>query len=223
MKTVIFSALAVALMFVGSVVNAQCSSCGQQAVSFNQPIAATQSFVQPVSYNQPIAATQSFVQPVSYNQPFVAATPTFAQQATTGCSSCGQQAFAQPVSYNQPIATTQSFVQPVSYNQPVVSATPSFVQQASTGCSSCAQQSFVQPVSYSQPIATTAPAFAQPTGCTSCGQAPVAVTALNSNCNCSTAAPARGGFLRGGRTNGFGGPVSSRLIRGGIFSAIRNN
>ena len=54
MKNVICSALVVALMLVGSVVNAQeisgCSSCGQQQVFSSQPVvAAAPAFAQPLT------------------------------------------------------------------------------------------------------------------------------------------------------------------------------
>ena len=135
-------------------------------------------------------------------------------QEISGCSSCGQQSFVQPVTYNQPIvAATPTFVQP---------ATTTFAQPVTSGCSSCGTASVSN---YAAPITTSFAApidtgyVAQSTGCTSCAAA--TIPAPTSACCCSTTS-ARGGLLRGGRNGGLGGPVSSRLIRGGVIGAIRN-
>ncbi|MDB2686344.1 hypothetical protein N9Y42_03970 [Mariniblastus sp.] len=210
MKKVILSFSVVALMLIGSVLNAQ--------------EVATATFAQPLNAGCSSCGQQSFVQPVSYSQP-VAAPATFAQPLNAGCSSCGQQSFVQPVSYSQPAVAPATFAQPLN-----------------AGCSSCGQQSFVQPVSYSQPAVAT-PTFTQPatTGCSACGTAsvanytaPINTSYVPQTSGCSTCATqstgtccsSRGGFLRGGRNGGrgglFGTSASSRLLRTGAISAIRN-
>lgn len=135
--------------------------------------------------------------------------------ANAQCSSCGQQASAQPVIFDQPIVTeAATYAPPVAY-----------APAATTGCSSCGSAPVAtyaaEPavVSYAAPIETSY--VAEPAGCSGCGQAVSYNAPVASTC-CGETKPARGGLLRGGRSGVLGSPISSRLIRSGIFSAIRD-
>lgn len=122
------------------------------------------------------------------------------------CAACGEQA------------------QPVIFDQPIVTEAVAYAPPATTGCSSCGSENVatytVEPaVAYAAPIETTY--VSEPTECSSCNQTVSYEAPITTDCCCETKS-SRGGLLRGGRNGLLGGSVSSRLIRGGIFSAIRD-
>lgn len=134
--------------------------------------------------------------------------------ASAQCSSCGQQASAAPVIFAQPVVAQPVAVEAVTYAQP-----------AAASCNSCGTADVAtfsaDPVvtNYAAPIETSF--VSESAGCSSCGQA-VSYTAPVANPCCCGTQSSRGGLLRGGRGGVLSSSVSSRLIRGGIFSAIRD-